>query len=685
MIFFDFILEKSGLFLVHWLFALAAIFIFPVSFLQAAEGVSLAGNSMNDVNDLYVSPTGNDTNPGTLNAPFRTVTKARDTIRNLHRPMSADIYVYLRGGEYDIGSPLVFTEADSGTNGHVIHYLAYKDEVPIISGGRQVTGWMPYKNDIYEVHLDRADKLRQLYVNGRRAFMARGKDFPFTSDVQGYGTFVITGNEPWALSSGTRFAGYTFNEKNLGPYANPGDVELCSKAGFGYHTISLSGIDTSGTKPVALLQQPIGAIAQCVPQVGCAFVSDKPGLKAVSEFHFQNALELLTTAGQFYYDRTSKKLYYDKRSDEDMSHAEVMVPVSEGLLVLKGSSTKHRVSHIAFNGITFAYDHYSLTKVANSYGDTAVQSVALYTKYLEKRESHQGLYSKVKVQRAAIECNNSDHIDFTNNVFEHLGEIGLSLGNDASNSKIIGNVFYDIGSAGMNVGDPKNTFIGDGDFPPDVEGIPTDDVVQNNYFKDLGVETLQAPGISIFYTTGLDFSHNEVYNTPYTGVSMGWGWIRFTRHSSPDHFSTSSANNKIDDNKIIDTLVKMHDGAAIYVLGDQPGSEIVGYYIGKVGGFSKGASIYLDQGSRYLRIINNYSDNPSGWFNIWGKAAQVYNITASGNYSFVIHGHEGKNLNDSPDFQNAHSQITDADRQNKQDAGLQAPYLGIKAKIDLNL
>ena len=47
----------------------------------------------------YVAPTGSDTNPGTVSAPFQTLTKARDIVRTINASMTQDIYVYLRGGD----------------------------------------------------------------------------------------------------------------------------------------------------------------------------------------------------------------------------------------------------------------------------------------------------------------------------------------------------------------------------------------------------------------------------------------------------------------------------------------------------------------------------------------------------------------------------------------------------------
>lgn len=631
------------------------------------------GGPVNNSNNYYISPSGSDKSTGTIEYPLKTIQKARDIIRTRNKNMTANINVYLRGGEYSISSPIVFDESDSGTNGYFIKYMAYQNEVPTISGGQQITGWTKYKDNIYKVPLNRTAKLRQMYVNDQRAVMSQGDKFIFNADVRGYGNYTVNANEPYAIDGGSKFAGYTFNKANLGQYANPSDVELCSQAGFGYHVVGLSDIISSGTKKVAILQQPIGAIAQSIPQYGCAFVSNLPEIKAVSMFHFQNAFELLDSEGEFYYNRAQKTLYYYKRANENMSTAKTIVPTSEGLIVLKGSNTKSRISNIEFTGITFAYDHWSMMKVGNSYGDTTVQSISMYVKYIDNGDFHGAKYTNLQNMRAAIEVANSSNINFQNNTFKHLGSVGISLGNDSSNSKLIGNVFSDIGSSALSVGDARNVYIGDGDFPDYVEGVADSNSIQNNYIIDVGVETLQAPAVAITYTSNLDFSHNEIINAPYTGVSLGWGWVNYMT-------SKTSHDNKVNFNVIKNVMQKMHDGAGIYTLSEQPNSEIKGNYIGEVGGASTGAAIYLDQGSGYFNVNNNYSENPNGWFFVWGKGAKVHDISAADNYSSTIYGNETDNLNNSPNFKNAHPNITAADIKNKNNAGLQSKYAANRFK-----
>ena len=79
-----------------------------------------------------VSPTGSDSNPGTLELPFQTIIKARDVVRTINTNMTGDIYVYLRGGAYNITSTITFgpqTEHLFRRTGERINY--YLDDVSV--------------------------------------------------------------------------------------------------------------------------------------------------------------------------------------------------------------------------------------------------------------------------------------------------------------------------------------------------------------------------------------------------------------------------------------------------------------------------------------------------------------------------------------------------------------------------
>jgi hypothetical protein len=122
---------------------------------------------------FYVSPVGDDLNPGTLNQPFRTIEKARDTVRFPSASMSGDITVVLRGGEYVLPGTLEFTAADSGSNGFSVVYRASPGEKPVLTGGSTSRGG-PQSGGIYKAAVPvGTGPFRQLYANGVRAIRAR--------------------------------------------------------------------------------------------------------------------------------------------------------------------------------------------------------------------------------------------------------------------------------------------------------------------------------------------------------------------------------------------------------------------------------------------------------------------------------------------------------------------------------
>ena len=85
---------------------------------------------------FYVSPSGNDGNPGTISAPFRTLDQARNAVRALPRPLpSGGAAVFLRSGTYWRTSTFFLTPADSGTPDAPIVYASYPGETAVISTG----------------------------------------------------------------------------------------------------------------------------------------------------------------------------------------------------------------------------------------------------------------------------------------------------------------------------------------------------------------------------------------------------------------------------------------------------------------------------------------------------------------------------------------------------------------------
>ena len=83
---------------------------------------------------IYVSPHGDDRNPGTKSKPVATLTRARDRVRALHKT-GGPITVVVRGGTYRIESSLELGAADSGSAKAPVVWQAAPGEEVYLSGG----------------------------------------------------------------------------------------------------------------------------------------------------------------------------------------------------------------------------------------------------------------------------------------------------------------------------------------------------------------------------------------------------------------------------------------------------------------------------------------------------------------------------------------------------------------------
>ena len=86
--------------------------------LSGTGGLSGSGGATASGSTFYVSPDGAGTSC-TTTAPCA-ITQAQAVVRSAATSMSSDLVVVLSDGTYRLTAPLVFTAADSGSNGHTI-------------------------------------------------------------------------------------------------------------------------------------------------------------------------------------------------------------------------------------------------------------------------------------------------------------------------------------------------------------------------------------------------------------------------------------------------------------------------------------------------------------------------------------------------------------------------------------
>lgn len=531
----------------------------------------------NTVKTLYVSPNGDDGNPGTLAEPFATINRARQAVRNLNGNMQGDITVYVEDGVYPITETLQWETEDSGSNGYSIRFQAAEGAAPVISGGVKLTGWQQAENGpLWKTNA--GDKqFRQLYVNGQRATRAQSSD---TYD---------------ALRLNDAGNGFIVSDTVIGDWENADAIEFVWNKSWRHHRLivdTISAGSQQGEWNVAF-KQPYFDWART-----SGYLAFGPNELA---FKIENALELLDTPGEWYLDQTTGDVYYYPLPEENMTTAEVIAPQLDTLLEIRGT-LEQPVHHVAFHGLTF--QHGSWLRPSEQ-GLSTIQGDIIANGTNQTGGNHQG--EKVI---GSVLVHAGEHIRFERNRWAHMGAAGLVLENGASDIQIVGNIFTDISASGIIIGDMKDA------YPEDPRQVTSTNTIENNVIYDIGTEYWNSVGIFALYVDNVSIVHNELYDFPYSGISLGWGW-------GAHQESGILKNNRVEGNHIHHGMYGLNDGGAVYLLGKQPGTVIARNLVHD--NHNTYGGIYLDTGSIGMTVTENITYKvPSGLIN-WNMFK--YNIT----------------------------------------------------------
>lgn len=533
---------------------------------------------------FYVSPNGSGA-AATKEAPG-SLTTARDLIRKMNQNMTGDIVVNLRGGTYSLTSPFELLESnevhDSGTNGFSIIYQASPGETPVLSGGLAVTGWTLHDKDknIWKARVPEGTKSRQFYVNERRAVRARGPSKP----------------EGWTKTE----KGWTITDTAMQSWSNIGNIEVVSRSSWKHLRCGLDSI--SGTE--VTMKQPGWSNASKTPNPGKPW--NGGGAQQINKVEWlENAYELLNEPGEWYLDQKVACLYYIPLPYEDMAKALTVLPILETILDVRGSGFASRIHHLQFIGLQFKYATWMMPSSEQAYANNQAGVVWVNLPPVSRKTP-----GSVSFQYAS-------DIRFERNAIGHMGGAGLDFGHGPQRNAIIGNCVYDISGNGIFLGEVDDVKATDPKEWCDAN------IIQNNYITQVGMEYEDQVGICTGYTRRLLLDHNEIYDTPYTGISVGWGWGK----------EGYSHQNVISNNHVHKFMQILHDGGGIYTLGNQGTAEEKTVWRGNYihhGGHAQG--MYSDEGSGFMEITQNVVHTVgANWMNIWTKS--IHDITVHGNFS----------------------------------------------------
>lgn len=556
--------------------------------------ILLAGCQTALQSEVYVSPKGLDSNPGTAEKPLKTLEEA---LKRTKKGKS----VLLKGGTYRIDKTLRFGPESSGAT-----WAAAPGEKPVISGGIPVTGWSEHENGIYKAKVELVN-FRQLWVNGHHAKRARGKA-PAGMKFWGKNkATVIKYDNPPGLTGTPGYkpgrldkidpAGYTTTDKKILNWKNHSDIEFGFFCSWSHKIAKVEKITATDTGAIIEMSQP--GFFLCNRAGGC--VARMPA-------YMENAFELLDEPGEWYFDRPAHTLYYMPKPGEDMAKAEVIAPRLETLVEIKG------LSNMRFEGITFMHATWLRPSTPFAHPEGQANFVQPTDNSYFRPEHEKGwvpVNGEHVKSPANVVLDSSRGVHFERCVFKSLGGAGLDLQNGAQSNVVSGCRFDDISANGIQVGDLTRE-----DHHPSTPGrVVKDNRIVNNVITRTGMDYNSGIGIFVGYTEGTVIAHNEIFNVPYSGISIGWGWgmpdAGGGAYVDPIKWKTPTAakNNRIEYNHIHSMMKQMNDGAGVYTLGRQPGTVIRANHIHDGGRSRVSGGVYLDEGSADIEVSGNVMYN----------------------------------------------------------------------------
>ncbi|MFD7659433.1 RICIN domain-containing protein [Actinosynnema sp. NPDC059797] len=596
-----------------------------------AASVTLAPSAHAATTTIHAAPAGTGTacsatQPCSLPA-------AQAAVRAQNSAMSGDIVVQLADGVYRLSEPLRLTAADSGNNGHRVLWQAAPSARPVISGARAVTGWsrVDANRNIWRATVPAGTDSRQLYVNGAIATRARTQvnraDFTFTA-------------------TGMRFSNAALGYLN--DLAGQNRVEVESVNSFTDRYSPVQAI--SGN--FLTMQQP-------------AWNNNTFGYDTLSRPHragplyLANAYEFLDSPGEWYLNPGTGALSYIPLAGQDMSSTGVELPVLQSLVNV-GGTYDAPAHHISFSGITFTGTSWLGPSSNQGYADqqTGAYMAGNWNWPADRITSCQNGCAQFEAVRphwsqmpAAVQVSAANDITFSESQFVNLGQTAIGIGNDANahaggvglgaaNITVTRSEIARSSAGGVVVGGVR----ADAHHPSDQRMVNRDITVSHNRLHDLGVEYRGNVSVLNTYVTNATVAHNEVYNMPYSGMSIGYGWGANDAGGS-NHYAnrglynyqpryttpTTASNNRLLNNHIHDVMQQMNDGGCIYTLAWNPNAVISGNHCQRTNGHF---GLYFDEGSRFYTATNNVFSATGTWAtaNYWG-GENMGNWTVTGNWS----------------------------------------------------
>lgn len=535
-----------------------------------ASGLTAAGAT-----SIHVSPQGNDAWSGRFPAPrdgdgpVATLPRAQQLVREARANAPGPVTVLLRAGVYRLAEPLLFTPLDSGTPEAPVTWAAYRDERPVVSGGRELTGWRETGDGLWALDIPEVREGKwffwQLFQGEERLRRCR---IPNEGYLRSAGPFVPRPqrNTPeWSKP-----------EARNGFFFNAGDVEnwddLGSAAAVVFHawTASVHWFDSvdEETRELRFTKGsgwPMGY-----------WEKDQ-------RYYIENVRAALDQPGEWYLNRETGLCLYMPRPGERIADFRPVAPVAKQLLRVVGDlEAGIPAGNLVFQGISFRHNIFDLARGDSHDGQAGISLTG------------------------AIHTVGASNVRFEDIEIAQVGTYALWFGQGTRDCALIRSELRDLGAGGVKIGETASE--------ANEATACRNNLVENCYIHDGGHLSKAGIGVWIGRSSHHTVRRNEISNLDYSAISVGWSW----------GYAPSSANHNLVEFNYLHHIGNgvLSDMGAIYCLGLSPGTVLRGNVMHDIFSYTYGGwGLYTDEGSADILMEQNvvYNTKSGGFHQHYGR------------------------------------------------------------------
>jgi membrane-associated protease RseP (regulator of RpoE activity) len=450
--------------------------MFWVAIVPMFGAVAMAGA------DLYVSPAGSDTNPGSQGRPVASLARARD----LARPMvgKSAVTVHVADGVYYLPETLTFSAADSGSEKNPVAYKADNEGGAVLSGGSGLDlKWTPYQNGIFQAKTPQGLEIDQLFINGKAQRMARYPNYDPEKKTDAY----------------QGYAADAFSKERAANWADPagGYIHAMHSVRWGGYHYRITGKDAEGN----------------VTYEGGWQNNRQMGMHKDYRM-VENIFEELDAPGEWFHNTMTSTLFYMPAAGTDLEDAKVEVVRLRHLIEFRGTQDAP-VKFITLQGFTVRH-------AARTFMDCKEPLL----------RSDWAIY-----RGGAFLLTGAEDVSILDCEFDQVGGNAVFVNNYNRRVRVAGCHIHDAGASGVCfVGDPEavrdplfeynevNDLSKIDRTPgPKTDNYPAESIVEDCLIHGIGRVERQPAGVQISMAQGITVRDLSIYDCARSGINVSEG------------------------------------------------------------------------------------------------------------------------------------------------------------------